>query len=274
MMAADSRSKCKNNVIIPVVLARYPEQRTAKRQIKSQVGRLWDATGFEEMRVKNLFMLDVDGTLVDSCQMDHECFSEAVYDVTGLTVPDDWGGYTNVTDAGIIEELIDSHELQREKIMLFREIKRVFTHKLADAIALQGLKPLPGAVAFIDEMRHMPTVALAIATGGWEETARMKLKAAGFNIDGIVFSSCSDAMSRSEVMALAAFRAKQDYGVHFERRIYFGDGVWDKQATQSLNYEFVAVGDKVEHDVRVSNFTNPRAILGKLGIEESQRQYA
>ncbi|WP_254813871.1 HAD family hydrolase [Salinivibrio sp. ES.052] len=224
--------------------------------------------------MKNLFMLDVDGTLVDSCQMDHACFSQAIYDVTGLSVPDDWGSYTNVTDAGIIEELIDSHDLNSEKIVLFREIKRVFKQKLAVAIANHGLSAMPGAVAFINEMRQVPSVELAIATGGWEETARMKLKAAGFNIDGIVFSSCSDAMSRSEVMALAAFRAKQDYGMQFQRRIYFGDGVWDKQATQSLNYEFVAVGDKVEHDVRVNNFVNPRAILGKLGIEEAQRKYA
>ncbi|WP_240473983.1 HAD family hydrolase [Salinivibrio socompensis] len=224
--------------------------------------------------MKNLFMLDVDGTLVDSCQMDHECFSQAIYAVTGLAVPDNWGSYTNVTDAGIIEELIDTHGLNHDKIKLFREIKRVFTQKLAIAITDQGVAPMPGAVEFIQKMRHVPSVELAIATGGWEETARMKLKAAGFHIDGIVFSSCSDAMSRSEVMALAAFRAKQDYGVHFDRRIYFGDGVLDKQASQSLNYEFVAVGDKVEHDVRVNHFANPQAILGKLGIEDVERQYA
>jgi Predicted phosphatases len=226
------------------------------------------------MCVKNLFMLDVDGTLVDSCQMDHECFSQAIEAVTGLSIPDNLGSYTNVTDAGIIEELIDTHGLNHDKIRLFREIKRVFTQKLAVAMAEKGLAPIPGAIEFIEHMRHVPSVELAIATGGWEETARMKLKAAGFNIDGIVFSSCSDAMSRSEVMALAAFRAKQDYGVYFDRRIYFGDGVWDKQATQSLNYEFVAVGDKVEHEVRLNHFINPQAILGKLGIEEAARQYA
>ncbi|WP_241836733.1 HAD family hydrolase [Salinivibrio sp. IB574] len=219
--------------------------------------------------MKNLFMLDVDGTLVDSCQMDHECFSEAIFAVTGLTVPDDWGGYTNITDAGIIEELIDKNDLKKEKITIFREVKRVFMQKLAHAIAENGMTPIPGAVEFINEMRQVPSVALAIATGGWEETARMKLKAAGFNVDGIVFSSCSDAMSRSEVMALAAFRAKQDYGVQFDRRIYFGDGVWDKQATQSLDYEFVAVGDKVEHHTRINDFVNLRAILGRLGIEET-----
>ncbi|WP_284509666.1 HAD hydrolase-like protein [Salinivibrio costicola] len=106
--------------------------------------------------MKNLFMLDVDGTLVDSCQMDHECFSQAIDEVTGLAVPDNWGSYTNVTDAGIIEELIDTHGLNHDKIRLFREIKQVFRQKLAVRIAEKGLAPIPGAVEFVEHMRHVP----------------------------------------------------------------------------------------------------------------------
>ena len=117
-------------------------------------------------------------------------------------------------------------------------------------------------------MKNNPNVVLAIATGGWEESAKMKLKAAGFDISGVVFSSCSDAMTRSEIMALAAFRAKQDTGVTFDRRVYFGDGEWDKMATNTLGYEFVAVGENVKHFTQIPNFVHYEAIFGKLGISE------
>lgn len=215
----------------------------------------------------NLFMLDVDGTLIDSYDFDSVCFRTAVEEVVGVELTDDWGAFTNVTDVGILEELIEQQGLRHERMRILREVKALFLSKLREYIASNSndLVASPGAIAFVNDMKAHPNVVLAIATGGWEESARMKLRAAGFDISGVSFASCSDAMTRSEIMALAAFRAKQDTGATFSRRVYFGDGEWDKMATSTLGYEFVAVGNKVQHHTRIPNFAHYDAIFGKLG---------
>ncbi|MEZ9526247.1 HAD family hydrolase [Enterovibrio norvegicus] len=217
-----------------------------------------------------LFMLDVDGTLIDSYDFDSECFRSAIEDVMGVQLTDELGTFLNVTDIGILEELIEQQGMRENRMKILRDVKSVFLSKLRAYIASNSheLKASPGAIQFVNDMKMHPSVVLAIATGGWEESARMKLRAAGFDISQVSFASCSDAMTRSEIMALAAFRAKQDTGALFTRRVYFGDGEWDKMATNTLGYEFVAVGNNVQHHTRIPNFAHYDAIFGKLGLSD------
>lgn len=221
----------------------------------------------------NLFMLDVDGTLIDDYDFDSACFRTAVEDVLGIELTEDWGAFTNVTDVGVLEELIEQQGMRHERMRILREVKSLFLKKLRAYIEenSHALVATPGAIAFVNDMKAHPNVVLAIATGGWEESAKMKLRAAGFDITGVSFASCSDAMTRSEIMALAAFRAKQDTGASFSRRVYFGDGEWDKMATSTLGYEFVAVGNNVQHHTRIPNFAHYDAIFGKLGLSDMLR---
>ncbi|WP_434360584.1 HAD family hydrolase [Parasalinivibrio latis] len=222
----------------------------------------------------NLFMLDVDGTLVDSYDFDSDCYRSAVEEVTGVLLDGSWCNYTNVTDAGILEQIIEEKGLIKERMTILRQVEQLFTQRLREEIARnpEGVKATPGAIEFVNHMKSHPDVVLAIATGGWEMSAKVKLRAAGFDIHGVTFASCSDALTRSEIMALAAFRAKQDSGCTFDRRIYFGDGEWDKMATQTLGYEFVAVGNRVAHHTRIQNFTSHDAIFGKLGLYDSVKR--
>ncbi|MGF1705383.1 HAD family hydrolase [Enterovibrio baiacu] len=217
-----------------------------------------------------LFMLDVDGTLIDSYDFDSECFRSAIEEVMGVQLTDELGAFLNVTDIGILEELIEQQGMRENRMKILRDVKSVFLTKLRAYIASNSheLQASPGAIQFVNDMKMHPNVVLAIATGGWEESARMKLRAAGFDISHVSFASCSDAMTRSEIMALAAFRAKQDTGALFTRRVYFGDGEWDKMATNTLGYEFVAVGNKVQHHTRIPNFAHYDAIFGKLGLSD------
>ncbi|MFD2179612.1 HAD family hydrolase [Veronia pacifica] len=218
----------------------------------------------------NLFMLDVDGTLIDSNDFDAECFYKAVEEVMGVRMTGEWSDFKNITDIGILEELIETNGMRGDRIRLIRDVKSAFFRHIREYICNPEteITPTPGAIGFVNDMKKHPNVVVAIATGGWEESAKMKLKAAGFDISNVVFSSCSDAMTRSEIMALAAFRAKQDTGQAFERRVYFGDGEWDKMATNTLGYEFVAVGDNVSHFTKIPNFVHYDAIFGKLGLSE------
>jgi hypothetical protein len=112
-------------------------------------------------------------------------------------------------------------------------------------------------------LRSAADVVVAFATGGWRESAQIKLSAADIPFEGLPFATSSEAVSRVGIMQLAEQQAA--VGREFSRRTYFGDTPWDRSASSELGYEFVAVGDGVEHPVRFSDLRDHEAILAALG---------
>jgi phosphoglycolate phosphatase-like HAD superfamily hydrolase len=83
---------------------------------------------------------------------------------------------------------------------------------------------------------------IAIATGCWCESAKLKLHRSGFMIEDIPFASSSDTRRRADIIALAASRA----GSGVSDAVYVGDGLWDLKATRELGMRFVGVGRRHE----------------------------
>lgn len=212
----------------------------------------------------HLVLFDIDGTLVDSDEFDSELYVQAVREVLGIEINDDWSAYRNVTDGGILDEIIDNAGLTVGRARIHFEVKAVFAGLVAEYLdEREGRLPeIEGAGAFLAELRSLPEVSMALATGGWEETARMKLRAAGLDRYSTPLASGSDAFTRAEIMQIAEKRALG--GRQADRRTYFGDGIWDKQASEDLGYEFVAIGDKVRHHARYPGFRHKRTILAHL----------
>ena len=80
--------------------------------------------------------------------------------------------------------------------------------------------------------------AVAIATGGWFESAVLKLDSAGLHRPGIPVATADDSWDRTEIMRIALARL----GTGFESVTYYGDGPWDRAACEALGWRFVAVG--------------------------------
>ena len=213
-----------------------------------------------------LILFDIDGTLVDSHEFDSELFVRAVRTVLGIGIDDDWSTYRNVTDGGILDEIIDGAGLRSDRTRIHREVKDRFVGLVAEYLEEQGrrLPEIPGAGAFLAELSSRGGVAVGLATGGWEETARMKLKAAGMGADELPLASGSDALTRVEIMQIAARRALN--GATAGRTAYFGDGVWDKRASEALRYQFIAIGSHVDHHVRFAHFQDRASIFKSLGL--------
>ena len=74
----------------------------------------------------------------------------------------------------------------------------------------------------------------------------------------------SDATSRVAIIEIAQARALD--GDTATRKTYFGDGPWDKKASQALNYDFIAIGGRVEHPVNFPDLSSHEAIYEALGI--------
>lgn len=213
----------------------------------------------------HLILFDIDGTLVDSQEFDAELYVWAVREVLGMEIGDDWSAYRNVTDGGILDEIIDGAGLRSDRTRIHREVKGTFAGLVSEYLEEQGgrLPEIPGARAFLADLQSRPEVAVGLATGGWEETARMKLKAARLGADELCLASGSDALTRVEIMQIAARRTLN--GATAGRTTYFGDGVWDKRASEKLRYQFIAIGNHVDHPARFADFRDPAPILKALG---------
>lgn len=184
-------------------------------------------------------IFDIDGTLVESMAIDTELYFAAVREVLGVViVRSDLHDYEHVTDAGILAQLLDDNGVPSDSDSAV-VIRESFLTKLQMYVDTNGsFSTIHGAKDFFDATCRSDDTRVAIATGCWHESALLKLGSAGFDIDGVPLATCDDSPSRVEIMraALAGIN-----GV-FESITYFGDAVWDRQACDTLGWNFVAVG--------------------------------
>lgn len=212
-------------------------------------------------------MFDIDGTLVDSWGFDSHWYADAIRSVLDVEIDDTWRPYRHVTDSGILEELLASKPFDRPLDELRAEVKRRF---MAAIHARFARKPTPvreiaGAKALIEHLARLPGVRVAIATGGWAESARLKLAAIGIDADTVPHATATDRIERARIMQLAEERALA--GTRWTTRTYFGDGEWDKRACAELGYRFVAIGPRVKHDLHFDDFRDLPAVLRCLELE-------
>lgn len=207
-------------------------------------------------------MFDIDGTLVESNDLDALCFQHAVEEVTGISVSTDWSSYRHVTDAGIVMEV-----LQRNSIVQIEEaekrIKEVFITALRDAFLQEPVIEVPGAASFLQVLKRQSNVSISLATGGWLQSALLKLSSAGIDITDIPIASSDDHHVRTRILEIARSRLPSGMPA---RCTYFGDGPWDKEACEELQYDFIAVGKNVEHRTAIENYVPIPAVLKLLDI--------
>ncbi|MCP4768441.1 MAG: HAD family hydrolase [Gammaproteobacteria bacterium] len=208
-------------------------------------------------------MFDVDGTLVLSDEFDGDCFLEAVYEVLGHSLDTDWMKYTYVTDAGILDQHISENGLHARRDNIRADVKKAFTEKIADYLKNNPAHQVPGASEFISELRRLENLSMSIATGGWYETALMKLDSAEIDISGIPIASSNNHFSRTKIMKIAEEKA---VGKNEVPCTYFGDGEWDKKACEELGYNFVLVGERTFHSQNIMDFKNAKQALAFIGL--------
>ncbi|UTV26550.1 HAD family hydrolase [Photobacterium atrarenae] len=217
----------------------------------------------------NLFLIDIDGVLVESDATALHCYSQAIEDVIGIQIHTDWPQYQNVTDAGILDEVIQLHHVTANRSLIHRQVESRYLALLREHVAANSsaFTQAQGATSFVEQMQARADTHVAIATGNWATVAALKLRAAGVALDRMSLTTASDASSRTEIMALAAFRAKQDSGATFARRVFFGHHSWNKHAAQELGYDFVEVGQAKQHRHHIPNMVHFKAAFSQLALQ-------
>jgi beta-phosphoglucomutase-like phosphatase (HAD superfamily) len=214
----------------------------------------------------HLVMFDIDGTLVDSAGFDTALYVEAVRDVLKVEIDSDWNKYEHVSDSGILDEVLRGARIDGEPAELAARVQQRFLGLVRDHLARapDSVREIAGARRLVERLLAVPNVRVAVATGGWEPTALLKLRHVGIDAAALGFASSSDARARTEIMRLAAERAMR--GAAFGRATYFGDGPWDRRASEALGYDFIAVGNGVPHPVTYTDLRETEAILAQLGV--------
>ena len=188
-------------------------------------------------------IFDVDGTLLDSASQDEEIYKEAVESVLGpVRFRAGLDDYDHVTDSGILLQTLADNRLEPNDVLV-EDVKAAFFERLQAYVASSGaFSEIPGAMTLLDRLRRSANHAVAIATGGWRGSARIKLDAAGFDIGDVPLATSDDAIDRADIMQLAL----KSLGDRCTTVTYFGDGPWDKEACERLGWEFHPVGPTLD----------------------------
>ena len=191
-------------------------------------------------------MFDIDGTLTATTGVDARCFVQAVNDLFHITdVDTDLTSYKNVTDEGIAEEVIQRHTGRVATEKELSDLKKHFVELLREEVSSNPtlFYPIEGAGEILEELVSHHDMEISLATGGWRESAILKLEAAGLDTKSLPMATSSDALSREEIMILSEKRAQKAYHIHsFDSVVYVGDGIWDVRSACSVGYHFIGVG--------------------------------
>ena len=177
-----------------------------------------------------LAIFDLDGTLVQSYELDGECFVAACHDALGLAEVDtDWARYDHVTDPGIAAQIIRERRGRAPNAGELDRLQSAFCVRLAEAASRDGaFAALPGAAGLLAALRARADWAMALATGGWREAARVKIGRSGLDLDDLPAAFGEDGPSRQGIVRAAIARAREHAGVDdFARIVCIGDGVGD-----------------------------------------------
>ena len=197
----------------------------------------------------NLVIFDIDGTIVNSVKADDECFIQTFKNLYRIDLStSNWIDYKHVTDSGLTIEIFEKHFGQKPTKKDLEKIKAHFYNILLKNC--EKFREVKGAKKFIENLLSRSDSKLAIATGGWKETAILKLESIGLNLRNIVLKSSNDHYDRAEIIKLAIKESlKKSNARNFESITYIGDGVWDYKTSTKLGLRFVGIDNNKNGDL-------------------------
>jgi phosphoglycolate phosphatase-like HAD superfamily hydrolase len=190
----------------------------------------------------NLVVFDVDGTLTETTRVDTDCFVRALDRVFGFKEVDtDWSVYKHVTDSGVLHEIHESRVGRGPLVSEVARFREHFVTLLTQAWHESPFAGVPGAAECLEVLSESEEYRVALATGGWRDSARLKMASAGMCYDNYPSASADDSIERETIIKLSIERAAQRHG-QFDGIVYVGDGVWDARACRNLGLPFIGIG--------------------------------
>lgn len=205
---------------------------------------------------ENLAIVDIDGTLTKTNDIDSDCYVRVVSAFLGRSFSADWSAYINVTDSGIVEELCREYLGRSPTAGEMVSLESTFVSELEQAARQRpgAFAPIFGASEFLKRSRSAGW-QVALATGGWARSAELKLKAAGLPTN-LPLASANDSRQRVGI-ARRAIQCLVGAKGNAERIVLIGDAALDLETAKQLELPFVGIasGDRAQH-LRASGATH------------------
>jgi phosphoglycolate phosphatase-like HAD superfamily hydrolase len=199
----------------------------------------------ENAVVTNLVVFDLDGTLVDTNEVDDQCYAAAWRDEFSIACAGlDWSSFANVSDSGIAEELLgrNGFEVSSDNLRRLESRFVALLERAADEDRTRFL-PIAGAGWVIERLASAGWHAV-VATGAWHSSAVIKLRAAGLHLPAVPLACCDGRPSRQAIVQHAIDLGQQAAGGGPRKRIVLvGDAEWDVTTARRLSLPFVGIGD-------------------------------
>jgi phosphoglycolate phosphatase-like HAD superfamily hydrolase len=203
-----------------------------------------------------LVIFDIDGTLTKTTRTDEDCFLRSLAEVYGFSdVNADWSHYKNATDSGILHEIYETRIGRPPSPVEISQFRQHFVGLLAQASAETAFAAVAGAPVLLSRLVGSAEHRVALATGAWPDSARVKMASAGLCYDDYPAASSEDAFDRESIIRLSMQKATERYG-RCSSTVYVGDGVWDARACRNVGVPFIGVAT----DGRASRLSEEGAV--------------
>lgn len=164
----------------------------------------------------HLVMLDIDGTLTETMKVDTECFVRSLAEVCDFTdVETDWSKYRHTTDSGIFHEIYLARTRRPPSVAEISCFRQHFITLLTEASSKAAFAPINGAQQLLSILSDSAEHRASLATGGWTDSARLKMASAGMCFDDHPATSADDAHDRESIMKISMQRAIERHGMSF-----------------------------------------------------------
>jgi phosphoglycolate phosphatase-like HAD superfamily hydrolase len=203
-----------------------------------------------------LVIFDIDGTLTQTKKADEECFVRSLAEVCGFRdVDTDWSRYKHATDSGIFHEIHERRTGRPPSPLEISRFRQQFVEMLARVSSDVPFAAVEGAPVLLSRLADSAEHRVALATGTWRDSARLKMASAGLCYDDYPAASSDDAFDRESIIKLSMQKAAERYG-RCSSTVYVGDGVWDARACRNIGVPFIGVGT----DGRASRLSEEGAV--------------
>lgn len=190
-----------------------------------------------------IYIMDLDGTLMPSAEVDNHCYWRAVQDVYGRPEGSPSpGAFRHITDRGILEEWLRGEFGRDPAPDELAQVRQRFLERLGAAADEQpeAFTPMPGLHEWLDALAAGGGRA-GVATGGWGHSARFKLRRAGLERHALPLASADDDIARTGIMRIALERVLPDGHGAQGAPTYIGDGPWDAHCSAELGWSFIGI---------------------------------
>ncbi len=195
-----------------------------------------------------LLLFDLDNTLVYSEKIDSKCFGATFKERYGQPFPTiDWTYFSHVTDHTIFREAYFEIKKEYPTSNEIEEFKLEFVKKinLARQENPKDFNIIPGASDLFAYLRK-EEIPFAVATGGWEAPARVKLKHVGLWQSDLIISGADNQYSRNELINEAIQRC-QKRNFNWNKIIYVGDAIWDVKTCREMELPLLGIKRVGDH---------------------------